>query len=80
MKRKNALWEQRQEDQTGMIAVDTNEAKERDWVKFLTAHCGHVELALAAVAAGAELSKKETKLLGGKPGRRELRDTTRWRC
>ncbi len=46
-------------------------------MKFLTARCGSVELALAAVADGNELSKKRTKLLGrrqGTPGRRELKE------
>ena len=78
---------QRREDdatQEAMLAIEAKtqvdvsaEAKEHDWVKFVTRRCGKVKVVLAAVADGAELSKKQTKLLGrrqGKPGRRELKE------
>ena len=88
MQRKSKLRKQRCEDDTvtqeALLAVEaktqqdaTTEAREVDWMKFLTARCGSVELALAAVADGVELSKKQTKLLGRrhrKPGRRELKE------
>ncbi len=88
MQRKSKLRKQRHEDDTvtqeALFAVETKtqtdattEAREVDWTKFLTARCGSVESALAAVADGIELSKKQTKLLGrreGKPERRELKE------
>ncbi len=75
MQRKSKLRKQRREDDTvtqeALLAVEaktqqdaTTEAREVDWMKFLTARCGSVEVALAAAADGAELSKKQTKLLG----------------
>ena len=58
----------------------TTEAREVDWMKFLTARCGIVGLALAAVADGAELSKKQTKLLGRRQGNQDDESSMRRTC
>ena len=84
MQRKSKQRREERETQEAFLAVETKtspvpsvQSQELAWVKFLTGRCGKVELALAALADGAKVSKRQDKLLErrvGKPGRSELRE------
>ena len=75
MQRKSRQRREERETQDAFLAVEAKtspvpsaQSQELAWVKFLTGRCGKVELALAALADGAKVSKRRTSCWNDESG------------